>query len=112
MTNVKGLIMKAKTTLGNNVKRLRHSCGMTQEGVALLLGTSKQYVSNIETGKQWVSASRVDKLCEIFAVTLDEFFISKERLDSLNSLLFQEIELMDQSKRARLYSRAIEINTR
>ena len=52
-------------TIGENVRKLRKSKGITQEQLAYKLGgMSKNFVSELELGKSGISITNVIRLCE------------------------------------------------
>ena len=58
--------------IGENIKRLRRGCGMTQERLAELLGVSYAAVSKWECASTCPDISQLLPLAEIFGVTTDE----------------------------------------
>lgn len=63
-----------KTTMGENIRRLRRERNMTQEELAGLVGVSFQAVSKWETGAGLPDLGLVPRLARIFDVTTDELF--------------------------------------
>lgn len=58
-----------------NIKRLRAKSGLTQQQVANHLGTTKQYISLVETDKvKDISLEHAEKLSELFGCNLIEFY--------------------------------------
>lgn len=58
--------------IGENIKRLRHEHGMTQERLAELLGVSCVAVSKWESASTCPDISLLIPLSEVFGVTIDE----------------------------------------
>lgn len=55
--------------IGNNLKNIRISLGLTQEEVAEALGLSSRYLSDIERNKTKGSITMLVKLCNLYNVT-------------------------------------------
>jgi transcriptional regulator with XRE-family HTH domain len=51
--------------LGKNIKRFRGLYKMSQEGLAKQIDVSTNFLSDIETGKSWVSPKTLVKLAEV-----------------------------------------------
>lgn len=58
--------------VGRNVARLRKARGLTQEGLASLMGVSKASVSKWETAQSYPDIELLPQLATYFGVTLDE----------------------------------------
>jgi transcriptional regulator with XRE-family HTH domain len=54
--------------LGSNVKKFRKQKHLTQEALASALEVSTNYVSDVERGKTWVSATTFAHLADIFEI--------------------------------------------
>lgn len=61
-----------KNEIGENIKALRKMHGMTQGGLALILGGKKSLVSNYENGYSTPDIYTLIKLVDVFDVSLDE----------------------------------------
>lgn len=44
--------MDVRTIVGSNVRRLRGEAGLSQEGLAVLMGVDRAYVSGLELGRR------------------------------------------------------------
>lgn len=62
--------MNDKLVLKNRVKEARQKAGLSQEGLATLVGVSRNTISSIETGQ----FSPTAKLALILCIALDEKF--------------------------------------
>ena len=60
-----------KNTIGNNIKKLRKESGITQEQIASKLCSSRQALSNYETGKRIPDIYELIVLADLFEVSLD-----------------------------------------
>ena len=57
------------SSLGEKIKLYRQKSGLKQEDVAMLLGKSKNVISNWERGDNKPDADTIEKLCFIFNVS-------------------------------------------
>jgi len=76
MTNVDEI----RIIFGRTVMELRIQKGLTQEQLAELLDLSTHTVNRIETGKTFVSAEVIAKLCNIFYVAPNVLFTPKPHI--------------------------------
>lgn len=92
------------TDLAEKIKKLRFERKWSQDKLAEKLGIGRQYVSKYETGKILPSADSLQKLAEVFGVSID-YLLSNEAknlasigIKDKNLLnLFAEVEKMDES---------------
>lgn len=61
-------------TIGNNVKKIRLSRGITQEQMAERLNRSINFVSLIELGKSGMSVETIVDICNILNVSSESLF--------------------------------------
>jgi predicted aldo/keto reductase-like oxidoreductase len=54
--------------LSRNIKRFRSRIGLSQLHLALELGISTTFLSDIETGKKWVSAQTLSQLTKALKI--------------------------------------------
>lgn len=66
--------MDLKLYIGNKIKHLRTLHGMTQTELAEKLFTTKQTVSRYENGQRSADQDVLFELCEIFNVSINDFF--------------------------------------
>ena len=59
------------TELGHKLRELRLSHSLTQEQVALLVGTSKQQISTIELGMRYPNIQQLRRFSAIFHISTD-----------------------------------------
>lgn len=62
-----------------NLKRFRESKGYSQERLGDLVGASRTYISQLETGSRGISKKMREKLCEVLGVSPAEFFEGKAK---------------------------------
>lgn len=67
-----------KNIIGRKVKQLRTQRGLTQEKLAEYIGLQPQTIAKIETGKRFISADVLSKLCNFFDVVPCVFFTMPE----------------------------------
>lgn len=60
--------------IGRRIKVLREKVGMSQESLAKKMGLSRPAVSQVETGDRKLAADELQKLSQIFQVSLDDIF--------------------------------------
>lgn len=66
--------MDIKLLVGNRVRELRNSIGISQEELADLAGLDRTYITSVECGKRNISIVNIEKLANALNVTLAEFF--------------------------------------
>lgn len=66
--------MELKHYIGAKIKEYRKDNKMTQQDLADKLNTTKQTIGRYEKGSRKVNQDVLFKLCDIFHVTLDDFF--------------------------------------
>ena len=67
--------MKLKTVVAQNLRRLRHIKGMSQDELAALAGVYRTYVGHLEREVHSPTVDMLEKLAEIRDVALTDFFI-------------------------------------
>lgn len=80
--------MDLKKYIGHQIKTFRKSAGFTQDELAKRLNTTKQTISRYEKGERKANQDMLFKLCDIFNVSIDDFFpvLSKNAVESTNSI--------------------------
>ena len=63
-----------RAILSRNIKKFRNRLGLSQLHLALELGISTTFLSDIETGKKWVSAQTLSKLAKALKIEVYELF--------------------------------------
>lgn len=72
--------MDLKKFIGEKIKEFRTKRDMTQDELAVLLGTTKQTVSRYEKGDRQANQDVLFQLSNVFNVSIDEFFPKKENV--------------------------------
>ena len=67
-------MQEAQKIVGERVRDHRVRVGMTQQGLADLVGTSKSRLCEIECGKHNLSLKQLGKLADGLGISLEELF--------------------------------------
>lgn len=60
--------------IGNRLRELRLTCGLSQEQLALEANITPAYLCQVERGTRNPTVALVERLCEVLGVTLATFF--------------------------------------
>ena len=60
--------------MGSNLKKYRNIKGLSQAKLAEDINISPNFISDIETGKRWLSSDTLVNLAEVLNVEVHEFF--------------------------------------
>ena len=66
--------MKKKTTLGQRIRAERERLGLTQRGLAIVIGVksrSPMVISKWETDQAEPSVEKINRLCKLFEISAD-----------------------------------------
>lgn len=80
------------TAFGKNLKRIRKQRGLTQDGLAELLKTSKQVISRYENGQRSPKVSVVGEYAEKLGVPITDLTDDEVPVQSLPSVSLDPIE--------------------
>lgn len=105
--------MELKHYIGAKIKEYRKDNKMTQQDLADKLNTTKQTIGRYEKGPRKVNQDVLFKLCDIFHVTLDDFFPTNtiDNYGQEDTLLNQIIDITAQlthQRQERVYDFAVE----
>jgi len=67
-------VKDCRTLLSLNIKRFRNRIGLSQLHLALELGISTTFLSDIETGKKWVSSQTLSLIAQALKIEVYELF--------------------------------------
>lgn len=67
----------SKVIVGKRIKMWRKKRNMTQQQLADLIGSDRQYVWNIENGKVNLTLDYIDKIAKALQVSQNEFINTK-----------------------------------
>ena len=100
--------MDLKKYIGNQIKTFRKSAGFTQDELAKRLNTTKQTISRYEKGDRKANQDMLFELCDIFGVSIDDFFPSQnETLQSPTTSPIQTIyDQLHQPRKAKVLNYA------
>ncbi|MEG2322481.1 MAG: helix-turn-helix transcriptional regulator [Bacilli bacterium] len=80
--------IKVKELFGRNLKYYRFKKGLSQEQLAEKIDTTVTYISNIETGRNGVTFTKVEEFCNVLGIKpsqlFDEGVYKKEFCDRLD----------------------------
>ena len=88
MENINKIIAK-------NLKRLRKFKNLSQKEVSAKSGVPQGQNSRIENGRIEPSISTLEKLADVFEVSISEFFKTTEVNEEVNLPLLEKIKLID-----------------
>lgn len=60
--------------LGQRIKEIRNSKGISQEKFALLIDMDRTYYASVERGKRNISINNIEKIAKGFNLSLEELF--------------------------------------
>ena len=80
---IEGNKMDLKKYIGTQIKMFRKSAGFTQDELAKRLNTTKQTISRYEKGDRKANQDMLFELCDIFGVSIDDFFPSQNESTQL-----------------------------
>jgi len=73
--------------IGKKVRELRKKHNMTANELAELCNISQSVISKLENGKRIADVPTLSKICEVFNITLADFFESNNHNNSINNNL-------------------------
>jgi transcriptional regulator with XRE-family HTH domain len=85
-------------TIGERIKRIRTSRGLSQKEVVLNAGIDKAQFSRIENGKTDTTINTVEKIAKALGISTAELFSSSDDIQDINSIdksLLEKISLID-----------------
>ena len=82
--------------LSRNIKRFRNRLGLSQLHLALELGISTTFLSDIETGKKWVSAQTLSQIAKALKIDVYELFKPEQNIrDDVSAAVAQYLDGVD-----------------
>jgi transcriptional regulator with XRE-family HTH domain len=69
-----------RALLSQNIKLFRNRLGLSQLHLALELGISTTFLSDIETGKKWVSAQTLSQIAKALKIEVYELFKPEQNI--------------------------------
>ena len=93
--------------IGENIRKLRHTQGLTQPEFAERIGVSRNSLSRYENGSSPISTNIIDRICQAFQVSYREIVGEEKMINPLEEYqLSSKIDLFKEraaSILARLY---------
>ena len=85
-----------RALLSRNIKRFRSRLGLSQLHLALELGISTTFLSDIETGKKWVSAQTLSLIAKTLKIEVYELFKPEKNLrDDVSAAVARHLDDID-----------------
>ena len=82
--------------LSRNIKNYRNRLGLSQLHLALELGISTTFLSDIETGKKWVSAKTLTQLAKALKVEVYDLFKPEQNIrDEITAAVAKYLDNID-----------------
>jgi transcriptional regulator with XRE-family HTH domain len=87
-----------RAILSRNIKRYRDRIGLSQLHLALELGISTSFLSDIETGKKWVSAQTLSQIAKALKIEVYELFKPEQNIrDDVSVAIAKYLDAVDDS---------------
>jgi transcriptional regulator with XRE-family HTH domain len=84
---------RCRELLSKNIKRFRGRLGLSQLDLALELDISTTFLSDIETGKKWVSAKTLSQISKVLKIEIYELF--KDEANTKNAVAAAVTKYLD-----------------
>ena len=82
--------------IGNQVKKARETCHLTQEQFAERVEVSPQYVSDLERGAVGISIPTLKKVCAVLGVSADQILFGKKSQNRVAAIEERCVEMTDE----------------
>jgi transcriptional regulator with XRE-family HTH domain len=87
-----------RAILSQNIKRFRNRLGLSQLHLALELGISTTFLSDIETGKKWVSAQTLSQIAKALKIEVYELFKPEKTIrDDISAAVAKYLDDVDET---------------
>jgi transcriptional regulator with XRE-family HTH domain len=87
-----------RAILSRNIKRYRSRIGLSQLHLALELEISTTFLSDIETGKKWVSAQTLSQIAKALKIEVYELFKPEQNIrDDVSLAIAKYLDAVDDS---------------
>jgi len=85
-----------RAVLSRNIKHFRNRVGLSQLHLALELGISTTFLSDIETGKKWVSAQTLSRIAKALKIEVYELFKPEQNIrDDITAAIAKHLDDVD-----------------
>lgn len=89
--------LQSNNIIGQNIKALREKMGLTQETLALYLGTSREQLGYYEIGQRSIPSVQLSKIADLFCLNEYDFYEEDIQNRSINiAFAFRAEELKPQ----------------
>ena len=89
---------ECRQILGQNIKRFRNRLGLSQLHLALELEISTTFLSDIETGKKWVSAQTLSQIARALKIEVFELFKPEQTIrDDVSAAVASYLDHVDEA---------------
>jgi transcriptional regulator with XRE-family HTH domain len=87
-----------RNLLSRNIKRYRNRIGLSQLQLALELGISITFLSDIENGKKWVSAQTLSSIAKALKIEVYELFKPEQNIrDDASTAIAKYLDDIDET---------------
>jgi transcriptional regulator with XRE-family HTH domain len=93
--------MVRKNLVGENLKNIRKSMGLTQEEVALRSGLTQGYINQLESGKRMFTQKSLERIARGLNISIVDFF--KEKVEGVK----EDVAGYEVSKEVPAYKREV-----
>jgi transcriptional regulator with XRE-family HTH domain len=83
------------TIISENIKRLRKLKQLSQKQVSMDIGIPQGQYSLVENGKVMPTIPTLEKIADVFEVSIAEFFTNNSEEDAVNLPLLEKIKIID-----------------
>lgn len=83
------------TIISENIKKLRKLKQLSQKQVSMDIGIPQGQYSLVENGKVMPTIPTLEKIAEVFEVSIAEFFDTNSEEDTVNLPLLEKIKIID-----------------
>lgn len=87
------MIKNSKFDYGKRIRQLRLLNNISAGNLAKELGMAQPTISRIETNSAYPSLQLLERICDYFSISIEEFFSSNEKDSFLNSKIYNKIAL-------------------
>ncbi len=89
------LMSDINNIISENIKRLRKLKQLSQKQVSMDVGIPQGQYSLVENGKVMPTIPTLEKIADVFEVSIAEFFANNNEEDTVNLPLLEKIKIID-----------------
>lgn len=90
--------MNKVNSIGNKIREVRKSIGLTQEQLAEKAGIDNKHLSKIENGLHLPTYKTLEKIYEAFEININDIKIPNKIIENKNSIFLKSIEILNSAK--------------